>query len=366
VLGAWADGEEHPIARVALLREAATVHSESLADAASAIPLLRCALELAPRETALQAQLATTLAAAGRREEGIETVSVAIEASKDDVAKLSLLIVRAPLHSAGEAALADLRAAFGIDARRASAMLIGELERRWREGQLRQTLAGERSFMVLCAEALVAHGRRSEAATLLASWTGRSPADVEALRWKLELERDGDDLDAVVSTCHALLALERGERLTRTALALARALPAARPSGGSSRRARHGQDRGRDGWRGEPRDRRADGAARRGAASVALFVLAPSANACMSVRTLSRSLRERSRSRIFVASWSFSVWSVAACDLASASSRPRCPSSSERESMRSRILARPSSVSRTRPIAEVWISRLAAVSRSIS
>ena len=64
ILSAWAGSEKHPAAKVALLSEAASVYSDSLADPAQAVPLLRRALELAPQDGALKTQLAKTVAAA--------------------------------------------------------------------------------------------------------------------------------------------------------------------------------------------------------------------------------------------------------------------------------------------------------------
>jgi tetratricopeptide (TPR) repeat protein len=216
------------IDRAALLREAAALHRERLADAARAAELLAAAVELTPDDAELRIELATTLGAAGDAARADETLSHALAGTPPGARERRLALLRARAgvrRGAGDdaGALADLEQAFEIDPESVASELEEVLELHRAAAARSGEAAGERRFTMRSVDVLLVQGKRGPASDLLAAWTDRAPDDAEALRRLRDVNTAEGRWEAVATCCERLVELEAGAAQVEAALGLARA-----------------------------------------------------------------------------------------------------------------------------------------------
>jgi tetratricopeptide (TPR) repeat protein len=118
ILTASAERVKEPSTKAALLREAAVLRRDKLADARGAVELLRQARDLDPDDQPLLVELAAATAAAGDPPGALALLGDAIDKAAAAAAKVSLLRARASVRATiddDEGALSDLEAAYAVD-----------------------------------------------------------------------------------------------------------------------------------------------------------------------------------------------------------------------------------------------------------
>ncbi|MCC7534859.1 MAG: tetratricopeptide repeat protein, partial [Deltaproteobacteria bacterium] len=175
-----------PSESASLLRQAATVHREKLADPAAATDILLRAREIEPGSTDTLLELARAMNDAGNRRGALDELTSALESRPPgDRGRPEVLRLRAEMLSAtgddagavtdleeavelgGTAFLADLAA--GLDRRRARAGAIGEYE-------------VERAAVMRLGEVLTRLGDHERSRRALVDWVRAHPNDREAVR----------------------------------------------------------------------------------------------------------------------------------------------------------------------------------------
>lgn len=212
--------------RVAMLCEAAAVYRDQMNDPGMAAGILRQCCNLMPTDTALRIELATTLTSSGERQAGLGVLGEALDATQDESTRLDLLLSRAALREPVEdvaGVLADLEAAFTIDAAKVAPALEDALQRARLAAAEREDRELERSYTLRLVDVLLVREKREEVSVLLAEWSDRSPDDVETLRLRRGLDADDQRWNAVADTCERLVTLEVEAAQVEAALGLARA-----------------------------------------------------------------------------------------------------------------------------------------------
>src|SRR5690349_3587468 len=208
------------------LREAAELHRERLGDVQGALSILRRARAVAPDDMDLLLELAAALAAAGDAGAAMALVAEQLERDVSAVQRVDLLLLRAELAQSADRldeALADLEAAYALDAGRAAALLQTCLERQREVARERMDLEGERNATMRLARLLVDAGHEVHARDMLVHWLERAVSDQEALYMVLEMDAAAERWDGVVAVCARLVTLEQGAEQVAAATRLAEA-----------------------------------------------------------------------------------------------------------------------------------------------
>lgn len=208
--------------KLKLLREAAVICRDQLGDPRKAVSMLQQAAEIAPTDTDLAIELATSQAANADPDAALDTLNASIEKTFGED-EMKLLRARALLHAGSariEEAVADLEQAYGIDPEAVASDLLSLLN----EKRAAMASAGnseeERTITLRSVDLLVAHGSRDEAAQLLAEWTARAPDDVDALRRARDMDAHDQRWDSLATACGRLIHVESGEEQVASAAML--------------------------------------------------------------------------------------------------------------------------------------------------
>ncbi len=218
-------------AAVARLRNAATMYRDQLSDLVGSAGALRKALAITPGDLGLLSELARNLAASGRQEEAIADVTRLLDSTGPQApergelsrARAELLIQVGRL----DEAVADLEAAYALDARTTRGALIDALERKKTEAFTSGDPAAERATAMRLVALHDAVGDEQAAREALSAWVEQAPDDLEALRMLRQRDEAAQRWDDVIVACEKLLALEKGAERAQTAIALADACTAA-------------------------------------------------------------------------------------------------------------------------------------------
>jgi tetratricopeptide (TPR) repeat protein len=222
-----ADGEVDREQRLALLRQAATIHRELLSDPETSADILERAHSSAPEDPELALELASALAGAGKVERATTLVTGLLDDETVDAAvRLRLLATRADLRmTAGDidGAVADLESALPYDVEGLAGPLIDALDNVRRMAQQAGATAREREALLRMCELALMYGDREQARTLLTEWVERERKDVVALRQLRDLAGAEERWDAVAKLSARLVAVETGDGQVEAALQLASA-----------------------------------------------------------------------------------------------------------------------------------------------
>jgi tetratricopeptide (TPR) repeat protein len=226
MLTSAAEAEEDPARKVAMMRQAATIHRDLLSAPDAAASILKAAYELAPTDGDLGLELATGLASAGRLTEAGELIEGLLAVTEDDGARLQLLATRAELRSSSgdvDGAVEDLEAAVELD----PVMIPGRLAAALREKRARAAEAGdteaERAALLRFVQVTLMQDERDTAREALTEWVERERKDAEAIRMLRDLDASEQNWEAVVKACARLVAIESDEAQVDAALQLAAA-----------------------------------------------------------------------------------------------------------------------------------------------
>lgn len=226
LLARVAEQTEDPRARIALLREAATLQREQLGDPAAAIELLRRASEAAPDDVGLRIDLATALGVSGQPQSAIDALGETLETTEEPGLRLQLLRARATVAASDDRldeAIADLEAGHAIDPQAVAEDLELALDTRRLNAASAEDLEAERGPMLRLVELRRGRGATAEARALLVEWADRSRKDVEALHILREIELETENWEGLTKISSRLVALESGEPQVEAALLLAKA-----------------------------------------------------------------------------------------------------------------------------------------------
>tara|TARA_R110002096_G_scaffold408075_1_gene606942 strand:- start:40354 stop:48093 length:7740 start_codon:yes stop_codon:yes gene_type:complete len=218
-----AEAEDNSSEQVRLFREAGALYRDSLSDLDSCAGILARALEIAPGDESLVSEQASTHAAAGRMDDGIETIVAGLEHIRGSKA-LPLLLLRADLYrnvgKNGEA-IADLESALDMDREMVLPMLMQALEQVRIAASSQGEFEQERATTMRLIELYDAQGNEEGARAMLMAWIERDAQDLTALQRLRDMDRAAERWDGVVTACTHLVGLETGDEQVSSALLLA-------------------------------------------------------------------------------------------------------------------------------------------------
>ncbi len=215
-----------PAARVAMLRQAATIERDLLGDAESSLGILEQAYGIRPDDAELGLELCSAYASTGRLDRANGILDSLLAITQDDGARLNLLTTRAEMRMQAEdwtTAVADLEAALLLDPEGVQPTLIAALDRARHSAQGTFDIESERKAMLRMCELLGVQERRNEARSLLMEWVERERKDAVALELLQELDLADERWEAVAKASARLVAIEQGEAQVRAALRLSHA-----------------------------------------------------------------------------------------------------------------------------------------------
>jgi lipopolysaccharide biosynthesis regulator YciM len=223
-------------AAVARCRDAASLQRDTLGDPGAAARILRQALELAPENDSLVAELAACSTASGDIAGATAAIGEALDRQVTDndqarpaiqgAPRVDLLLLRSELRrqlGQEDAAMRDLEEAYEIDAVRIRPELIESLDRQRDLAAQTGEVATERQALIRLSKLLAETGDSERTRTLLMSWVSRQPEDREPLYSLLEMDKASGNWSGVLAVCARLVDLETGEAQVRAALELASA-----------------------------------------------------------------------------------------------------------------------------------------------
>ncbi len=219
-----AEEQSDPKARIATLREAATVYRERISDFEAAVRILQEIVEAEPDDSEHRVELAETLAAAGDYSAAIEQISAILDATDDDSLRLDLLKKRADMRAKvgdEDGALVDLEEAFGRHPDAVARDIEAALRRRKAAAFEAGDIGAERTVTMRLAEVLMSQDENDDACSILGQWLGRESEDTEAMQLLLDLLGVDERWDDVVRICGQLVSLETGEAQVNAATRLA-------------------------------------------------------------------------------------------------------------------------------------------------
>ncbi|MCH9688761.1 MAG: tetratricopeptide repeat protein [Deltaproteobacteria bacterium] len=221
-----AESAEDVETKLPLLLQGAALHREHLGDTAAAIEILRQARDLAPDDTALVAELVSTLIVAERLDDAGELVGEQLEAAgEDDARRLPLLVQRAELREATgdlDGAIEDLDVARSIDTQLTS-RLAEAIDRRRQAAAEASDAELERALTLRQARLQLDAAEPDSARELLAAWVERERKDVEALQLMRQIDSAAGRWEIVAKTCARLVAVTSDDAQVEAALALTEA-----------------------------------------------------------------------------------------------------------------------------------------------
>jgi tetratricopeptide (TPR) repeat protein len=222
-----ARGRTDPGARVARLRDAATVYRQELGDPAKASFLLAEARKEAPDDAGLFEDLVRTLAEAKLYRDAIDEVSAELlRVGEEDRAKASLLTRRAKIRievDDDSGAMDDLEAAGKLGGDEFASDMAEQLGRLRERAGARGDEAKERDLRLRLAFVLSRAGDSEGARAHLSDLIKRDGKDRDALRALARIDELAERWDAVSASYRRLVTLEEGDVLVETALRLAAA-----------------------------------------------------------------------------------------------------------------------------------------------
>lgn len=226
MLTASADVEADVSRKVAMMRQAATIHRDLLSDPDVAASILAAAYEIAPTDTDLGLELASGLASAGRFAEAGELIEGLLAFAEDEGSRLQLLATRAELRSnTGDiaGAVEDLEAALELDPVMIPGRLMGALQQKRALAAEAGDTPTERDALLRLVQIAVMQDERDTARTALTEWVERERKDAEAIRMLRDLDASEQNWEAVVKACARLVAIESDDAQVDAALQLAQA-----------------------------------------------------------------------------------------------------------------------------------------------
>ncbi|PRP90612.1 tetratricopeptide repeat protein [Enhygromyxa salina] len=212
--------------KVGLLREAAVVQRDKLADPEASIALLREASVVAPDDVRLRIDLAAALGLSGHAQDALATLSETLETTEDEPLRLQLLSARAKVRRSVNQlaeAVEDLEQAHTIAGSDVSAELELTLEALRMGAAAEDDLDAERGPTMRLVQLRHGRGAIEDARELLASWVDRQRKDVEALHLLREIEQAAENWDGLTKVAGRLVALEVDAAQVDAALLLAQA-----------------------------------------------------------------------------------------------------------------------------------------------
>jgi tetratricopeptide (TPR) repeat protein len=203
-----------PDERANLLREAASIHRNSLGRPRDAAELLRQARRFAPRDAALLSDLVGSLDALGEGNAAIVELTDALSGlPADSIDRVVLLQTRADLHEKVgeyEAAVGDREGAYRAGGEGLLPSLRETLQR-WRaHAAERGDAVAERRAALRVYELASRSGDEAAARAVLADWCYRHPEDAESLRLLVQSDQAAERWDAVVESAFRLIEVETG------------------------------------------------------------------------------------------------------------------------------------------------------------
>jgi tetratricopeptide (TPR) repeat protein len=222
-----ADRAIEPSDAVRLLREASELHADKLSDAARAAEVLRKAVSMDPVDMDLLRELVNRLADTGEHQAAIDELTQAIDWQPlNQTTLVEFLRRRADLGmivGAEAQAAEDLERAYEVVGAELIPDLIDGLER-WRSAATRRSdRAGERAATLRLVEILGKEGAGEQARVALAEWVAREPADTQALRMLMDIDRAAGNWEAVIASVTKLVAAETGAAQIEAVLQLVEA-----------------------------------------------------------------------------------------------------------------------------------------------
>lgn len=222
-----ADRAIEPADAVRLLREASTLYTEKLAEAAKAAEVLRKACSVDPVNMVLLRELVARLSETGEHQAAIDELTQALDWQPLDQRTLvEFLRRRAELSmivGAEDKAAADLERAYEVVGAELIPDLIDGLER-WRSAATRRSdRDGERAATIRLVEILGKEGAADQARHTLAAWVAREPGDTQALRMLMAMDTAAGSWESVIESCTRLVAAETGEAQISAVLTLVEA-----------------------------------------------------------------------------------------------------------------------------------------------
>jgi tetratricopeptide (TPR) repeat protein len=226
MLTSSARAEEDPQRKVAMMRQAATIHRDLLSAPEVAADILQAAYELAPTDGDLGLEVATGLATAGRFADAGQLIEGLLGLADDEGARLQLLATRADLRSNTgdiDGAVEDLEAALELDPVMIPGRLMAALQRKRSHAASEGDTAAERAAMLRLVQVAVMQDERDTAREALTEWVERERKDAEAIRMLRDIDASERNWEAVVKACARLVAIESDEAQVDAALQLAAA-----------------------------------------------------------------------------------------------------------------------------------------------
>jgi tetratricopeptide (TPR) repeat protein len=216
---------------VALFRNAAALYLDQLEDAKTAASALAEALELAPGDADLLAELVSARVSEGALEEADAEVSRALEQPHvGDAMRAPLLRARGGVRLAmgrDVDAVSDLEQAYVLGGAPMGAELADALRVAAERAAERGDGDSHRNFLLRLVQVLSEIGRGAEARVFLGEWTHSNPGDIEALALLCDIDEAGERWDALIEGTRRLSEItsgdERAQAVLRHADACARA-----------------------------------------------------------------------------------------------------------------------------------------------
>lgn len=222
LLGA-AETQQDDAAKIALWCEVAAIENDELDNPGRAVDLLRACVELSKDDLELRMQLIDHLRSAGDLASAVVELAQALDGDLSEEQQVRLLSMRAELHDENnefDAALADLRAAYRLDAD----AVAGSLERQLLVCRGATDDAElQRDLTMRCVDVMHEHGKSEEATELLRTWVEENDEDLAALiRLQLVDEANGN-WTAVADSAERVVALSEGSERVQAVLLLSNA-----------------------------------------------------------------------------------------------------------------------------------------------
>ena len=228
-----------------LLREAATLYTETLGQPAEAARALTMARGYAPADPGIVEQLVRAHLAAHQDEQAQAEVEAALEAMAEagveDGATATVYVLRGELETRKgdyDKAVESLEAAYSRDQVLFQSLVDG-LNRAAAAARGRRDTTVERACTLRAVEVLAAAGLSDEAHDGLAAWIEREPSDRGAIVSLRDMDEAAENWSEVARGCQRLIALDSGDEQVDAALRLLDACGRA----GEMDRAREGLER---------------------------------------------------------------------------------------------------------------------------
>ncbi|MDJ0765567.1 MAG: tetratricopeptide repeat protein [Myxococcota bacterium] len=221
-----ADTQTDENAKITMLREAAAIAKDQLADPNAAATLFSRIIDLDPGNLEHALDLARTQATANDQEAAIKTLDPLLTEDVDQDIRVSALKMRAAIYREigdTEKVLSDLETAFSLDPTSVSSDFEATLRELRDAAAANGDADGERKAALRLADVLIVQEDGEGARQILDAWVGKDPHDRDMLNRLIALHKTLDNWHEVAKICLTLVEIEQGDKQAEAATELAAA-----------------------------------------------------------------------------------------------------------------------------------------------